>query len=194
MCKLSHPDAKLWQTRRIIEFFLSSMIYTQSNQLKYVETWCRCCMSLRDLYCHDWSLGLPIFGREVGFVSRLRLNAVWEATLRAREANEPFSQRKNAGCQNMLPSSTFPNQFGLWWKVFVASADQALTERQICARHGPTLYRCIYTVCSGVIYASPLMSPSFFTCCFALLRATWIFLYVIHWVDICSVVHELQLY
>lgn len=50
----------------------------------------------------------PNPGEGGGFVFSMRGSSVWEAQLRAREANELFSQGENAGCQNVFPSLYIP--------------------------------------------------------------------------------------
>lgn len=51
----------------------------------------------------------------------LDLYSVSEAWLRAREANELFSQNKIAGCQNVFPSLCIQEKSGRGWSVFVSS-------------------------------------------------------------------------
>lgn len=72
--------------------------------------------------------------KEVGFVFSLRANSVWEAQLRAREANELFSHRGNADCQNVFSPSMFQEKKETMMKCFlVLGREPILRERQYFA-------------------------------------------------------------
>lgn len=109
------------------------------------------------------------------------LYSVWEAQLRAREANELLSQNEIAGCQNVFPPFLYLGKSGLWWSASVGQRE-ILRDKRWCripasAAHGGVItsydfFTPVY--CTLVVVVIPgLLVHCKHLGCFSSLQEPW---------------------